>query len=282
MATTAPEVPQYPHAVLPPARGKAGLVGAVRSEWTKIRTVRSTYWTIVAFIVLCVGFTAGVCYATAYRINHPAGHFRMVLVNPTEQSLRLFIGFGPLILMVLGALVITSEYSTGMIRTSLVAQPRRATVFWAKLINFAIIALVISVVVSFASFLVGQQILKSAGHSATVSDPNVLRAIIGAALYVAVLGVMSFAVGLIFRHTAGAIATMAGVLFVLPIVSELLPTDWSIDVTKWLPTSAGDVLLATGPANPNLFGPWTQFGVTAAYPVILLIIGAILLRKRDA
>lgn len=282
MVTTATSAPEYPRAGLPPAKGKAGLVGAVRSEWTKIRTVRSTYWTLIAFVVVCVGLTAAVCYATAYRANHPAGHEHVMIVSPAEHSLRLFTFLGPLILMVLGALAITSEYSTGMIRTSLTAQPRRGVVFTAKLLVFSVVALVLSEITAFASFFVGQQILKTAGHSAAVSDPNVLRAIVGAGLYVAVLGVMAFAIGSILRHTAGSIATMAGILFVLPLVTDLLPSDWSVDVTKWIPSSASDALVQTGQQNPDLFAPWVQFGVTAGYTVILLIVGAILLRKRDA
>jgi ABC-type transport system involved in multi-copper enzyme maturation permease subunit len=277
--TTADVKPARPS--LPPAKGKAGLAGAIASEWTKLRTVRSTYWTLVAFVVVCVGLTAGVCYAAAYRIEHPVGHEQLVL-NATAQSLRLFTFLGPLILMVLGALVVTSEYSTGMIRTSLTAQPRRGNIFAAKLAVFAAVAVVLSVVTAFVSYLLGQQVLKSTGQSTTLSDPNVLRAVVGAALYVAVLGVMAYAIGLIFRHTAAAIATMAGIIFVLPLVTALLPADWSNDVTKWIPTSAGDALLQTAHQDPTLFSPWAQFGVTAGYAVILLIIGAFLLRKRDA
>jgi len=141
---------------------------------------------------------------------------------------------------------------------------------------------VVSLVTSFIAFFVGQQILKSTGHSATLSDPNVLRAIIGTALYVSVIGLMSYAFGAIVRHTAGTIATMVGVLFILPLIVQVLPTSWINDVTKWLPTTASDALVATTLRDPTLYAPWTEFGILAAYTAILLIIGAVLLRKRDA
>lgn len=277
--TTAVAEPAAP--TLPPAKGKAGIGGAIRSEWTKIRTVRSTYWTLFAFVVVCVGLAAGACEATAYRVEHPVGHEHLIF-DAAAHSLRVFVILGPLILMVLGALVITAEYSTGMIRTSLMAQPRRGQVFAAKLVVFAVVAVTLSAVTAFASFFLGQQILKGTGQSVTVSDPNVLRAIVGATLYVAVLGVMAYAFGLILRHTAGAIATMAGVSFVLPLVTALLPTDWANDVVRWLPTSASGALLDRFHQDPMLFSPWVQLGVTAGYTAILLVIGALLLRKRDA
>lgn len=274
--TTAPEL----RASLPPVKGKAGLGGALRSEWTKIRTVRSTYWTLLAMLVVGVGFTALACYATAHR-SGPGGH-AIVITDPASHSLRAVVFLAPLVMMVLGAMTMTAEYSTGMIRTSLTVQPRRGTVFLAKGIVFAVVALVASLVTVFAAFFVGQAILKSTGHYATLSDPNVLRAVLGVSLYIAVIGVMSFAFGVIIRHTAGTIATMAGVVFVLRLIVEVLPTNWITDVTRWLPTTAGDVLVNTGPADPTMYAPWTEFGITAGYTVALLIIGAILLRKRDA
>jgi ABC-2 type transport system permease protein len=281
MATTTAPAPQARLAALPPATGKAGLAGALRSEWTKIRSVRSTYFTLLAFIVVGVGFGALICYATENHITH-LGHGAPLGFDATQRSQAAFERLGQLVMMVLGALVITSEYSTGMIRPSLTAQPRRGTVFLAKGLVFTVVALVASVVTSFITFFVGQQILKATGHSATLSDPNVLRAIIGGALYVTLIGMISYALGAIIRHTAGAIATMAGIVFVLPLIVEVLPTNWINDVTKWLPTSSGDAIITTVHQDPTLFSPWAQFGVTAGYTAVLLIIGALLLRKRDA
>jgi ABC-2 type transport system permease protein len=281
MATMTTSADVTPLSALPPASGRAGFMGAMRSEWTKIRSVRSTYWTLIALVIVGIGLGALICYATENRFTH-LGHGEVLGFDPTKRSLTAFVELGSLVMMVLGALVMTAEYSTGMIRTSLTAQPRRGTVFVAKGLVFAIIAVVVSVVTSFITFFVGQQILKSTGHSATLSDPNVLRAIIGTALYVSVIGLMSYAFGAIVRHTAGTIATMVGVLFILPLIVQVLPTSWINDVTKWLPTSASDALSATTLRDPTLYAPWTEFAILAGYTVILLIIGAAVLRKRDA
>jgi ABC-2 type transport system permease protein len=268
---------------LPPAAGKAGLTGVLRSEWTKIRSVRSTYWTLITLIIVGIGLGALICFATENRVTH-LGHGAPLGFDPTARSLTAFVELGQLVMMVLGAMVITAEYSTGMIRTSLTTMPRRGTVFAAKGLVFAGVALATSLVTAFIAFFLGQAILKSTGDSATLSDPNVLRAIVGTALYVTVIGVMSFAFGAIIRHTAGTISTMVGVLFILPLIVEVLPSDWTNDISKWIPGSASEQLIATTPgsAASNLFSAWPQFGVTVGYTVVLLIIGAVLFRKRDA
>ncbi|HWG02579.1 MAG TPA: ABC transporter permease subunit [Trebonia sp.] len=279
MATTT-AVPGARHAALPSATGRAGLAGAVRSEWTKIRSVRSTYWTLGALIVVGIGLGAAICAATASNFSQPGNHF---LFDATARSQTAFVELGQLVLMVLGALVITAEYSTGMIRTSLTSQPRRGTVYLGKGIVFTAMALVVSLVTSFIAFFVGQALLHSTGHAATLSDPNVMRAVVGSALYVGVIGLMAFAFGAIIRHTAGTIAAMVGILFILPLIVDVLPASWNDDINKWLPSSAGEALLSTiGRPGSNLYSAWPQFAITAAYTVILLIVGAVMFRKRDA
>lgn len=285
MATTATAAAGAPVGVLleklPPASGKAGLAGVIKSEWTKIRSVRSTYWTLIAAVIIGIGIGALICYATENQVTH-LGHGAHFGFDPAKRSLTAFAELGQLVMMVLGAMVITAEYSTGMIRTSLTTMPRRGTVFAAKGLVFAVTAFVVSIVTAFIAFFVGQSILKATGDSATLSDPNVLRAIIGTALYVTVIGVMSYAFGAIIRHTAGTISTMVGVLFILPLIVEVLPSTWTNDVNKWLPGSAGSQLMTTINPDPTLFSAWGQFGVTVGYTAILLIIGAFLFRKRDA
>jgi ABC-2 type transport system permease protein len=283
MATTT--APSGPSGVLleklPPAAGKAGLPGVIRSEWTKIRSVRSTYWTLITLVIIGVGLGALICFATENRFTH-LGHGAPLGFDPTARSLTAFVELGQLVMMVLGAMVITAEYSTGMIRTSLTTMPRRGSVFAAKLIVFTAVALVVSLITSFIAFFVGQALMHSTGQAATLSGPNVLRAVVGCALYVVVIGIMSYAFGLIIRHTAGTIATMVGVLFIVPLITEVLPTDWINDITRWLPTTAADAILSTNVVQQNEFSAWPQLAVTAGYAVILLIIGAILFRKRDA
>ena len=221
---------------LPPAAGQAGLPGAIRSEFTKLRSVRSTYWTIAALFIVSVGIAAIAGFAIANNIhNNPQNKAGM---DATQATLIAFFEFGQLIVMVLGALVITSEYSTGMIRTSLTAMPRRGTVYAAKLIVFTTVTLIVSLVTSFVAFFVGQAALSGSGvgaslfHSTTIpaganmspgpQGPNgppsvqffghivisqgaVLTAIIGCALFVTAVALIAFALGSIIRHSAGAI-----------------------------------------------------------------------------
>ena len=191
---------------------------------------------------------------------------------------------GQLVIVVLGALVLTAEYSTGMIRTSLIAMPRRIVLYVAKAVAFAAVALVVSLVTAFIAFFLGQSLLASTHHSATLAGHDVLRAVIGSALYITLCGLFAFAAAAIIRNTAATITAMIGLLFVLPVLVNLLP--WSNDLVRWLPSSAARAISATvwnsGPQNPHLFSPWGQFAVLAVYTAVLLVVGGILFRKRDA
>ncbi len=293
---------------LPPATGRAGLGGATRSEFTKLRSVRSTYWTIAALVVVSVGFAAIAGFAIANNLhNNPANKAGM---DATQASLGAFFELGQLIIAVLGVLVITSEYSTGMIRTSLTAMPRRGTVYAAKLIVFTTVTLVVSLITSFITFFVGQAAMAGSGVSASlfhsitipanavqngspknvafsgtivISPGTVLTAIIGTALFVTVVGLIAFGLGSIIRHTAGAITSAIGLMFVIPIIVQLLPNTWRWDVVRFFPDAAGRVLSVTvGQHNPHLWSAWPQFGVTLVYAAVLLGVGAYLFRKRDA
>lgn len=279
MATTA--VPAIQLSSLPPAAGRAGLGGALRSEFTKLRSVRSTYWTLLALIVVSVGLGALISWSGASHLNnHPADKIGW---DATKVSLFAFFQLGQLIIVVLGALVITAEYSTGMIRTSLTAQPRRGVIYAAKALVFAVVTAVVSFVTAFVAFFLGQALMSSAHVNATLSQPHVLQAIVGSALVVLLVALIAFALGAIIRHSAGAIFAGIALFFVIPIIAQFLPSDWRSHVIHWLPSSVGDALTTTvGPLDNNLFAPWTQFAVTAAYAAVLLAVGAYLFRKRDA
>lgn len=281
MTTSPASSGKLPLSTLPPASGRAGLGGALRSEWTKIRSVRSTYWTLIALLVVSIGLDALISAASASHLNNQPSD--KVGFDSTQVSLFAFAFLGQLILAVLGGLVITAEYSTGMIRTSLSVQPRRGTIYAAKAAVFAAVALVVSFVTSFVAFFLGQALLSSTGISATLSHPEVLRAVVATALVVALVGMLAFGLGAIFRHTAATITTAIGVMFVIPIIVNLLPDNWRIEIVRWLPSSALDRVSATLPgANPHMFGPWGQFAVTAAWAAAALVAGIILFRKRDA
>jgi len=281
MATTT--APALRLSALPPATGRAGLAGALRSEFTKLRSVRSTYWTLLAMVVVSVGIGAAISGGVSANWSQMSPGDRATF-DATQVSLFAFFQLGQLVLAVLGALAITSEYSTGMIRTSLTAQPRRGVVYAAKGIVFTAVALVVSLVTSFIAFFLGQALLASTGASATLSDPNVLRAIIGSALFVTLVGLIAFAIGAIVRHTAGAITIIIAVMFVIPIIVNLLPQSWRDDMVRFMPDSAGRVISVTVAGNEfsHLWSAWPQFAVTAIYAVVLLGVGGYLFRKRDA
>ncbi|HEX8007577.1 MAG TPA: ABC transporter permease subunit [Trebonia sp.] len=306
MATTT--APGLRLSSLPPAAGRAGLAGTIRSEFTKLRSVRSTYWTIAALFIFSVGAAALISFGFAHSIhNNPANKAGL---DATVVSLGAFFEFGQLIIMALGALAITSEYSTGMIRTSLTAMPRRGTVYAAKLIVFTTVTLIASLITSFVAFFVGQAVLSGSGvsaslfHSVTIpanaiqnGSPNnvtfsgaivispgtVLTAIIGTALFVTAAALIAFGFGSIIRHTAGAIISAIGLMFVVSIIIQLLPDTWRWDIMRFFPDAAGRVLSVTvGQHNPHLWSAWPQFGVTLLYAAVLLAVGGYLFRKRDA
>ena len=268
--------------VLPPPSGRAGFGGTLRSEFTKIRSVRSTYWTLLVLLAVSIGIGAAISAGTAANWSHTSPSDRATF-DATQASIAGLFFLGQLVIVVLGAIVLTAEYSTGMIRTSLTAMPRRGTVYLAKVVVFAVVALVVTLVAAFIAFFLGQSLLASTHESATLSGPNVLRAVVGTALYVTLCGLFAFAAGAIMRHTAAAITSVIGLLFVIPILAHLLPSSWYNDLERWLPDAAGRAISATiGGQDPHLFSPWNQFAVFAVYTVILLAVGAVLFRKRDA
>ena len=320
MATTA--TPNVPVSSLPPPTGRAGLRGAIASEFTKIRSVRSTYWTLAALLVVSIGIDAAITAGMAGNFSNNSAN--KAGFDATQTSLVAFFEIGQLIIGVIAALTITAEYSTGMIRTSLTAQPRRGTIYAAKAIVLTSLTLIVSLVTSFIAFFVGQALLSGTGvsaslfHSVTIpqnanvncpqqgvgggggglppgckvvfsgtdviSPSTVLMAIIGCALFVTLVALIAFGVGAIVRHTAGAIAIVIAALFIIPVLEQALPHNWRWDIMRFLPDAANQVVSVTIGSNGNahLWSAWPQLGVTALWTVALLAAGAYLFRKRDA
>jgi ABC-type transport system involved in multi-copper enzyme maturation permease subunit len=269
-----------------PARGRrADIAGTLRSEYTKIRSLRSTYWALLVLVVASIAWSVAFCAGEASHWAHMTATDQASF-DPTQSSVIGLALLGQLMIVVLGALSITSEYSTGMIRTSLTVMPRRGVLYGAKAVVFGAIALVIAFLTSFAAFFIGQALLTSTHAGAALSQPGVLPAVIGSALYVAVCGLFAFGLGVILHSTAGAISAALGLLFLLPQLARALPGAWYADVVRWLP-GPGVIAVVTntqGQANnpPHLFSAWGEFAVFGSYTVILLILGAVLFRKRDA
>ena len=256
----------------------AGLTarGIVRSEWTKLRSLRSTVWSLVVAIVLVIGLSAIICAATASQFKdmppEAREHFDATQLSVAGGFLaQLAIG-------VLGVLLITGEYSTGMIRSTMAAVPKRLPALWAKAAVFAVVTFLTMGVSAVIAFLVGQQLLQSTGVAATVSDPEVPRALVGVALYLTAVGAFGMALGALLRHSAGAIASLVGVLLVLPIIAGFLPAGWH--VRKYLPGEAGQQIL-TVLRDPEMLSPWAGYGLFLAYIAAVLGLAAVLLKRRD-
>jgi ABC-type transport system involved in multi-copper enzyme maturation permease subunit len=269
---------------VPAQRRPAGLAGTLRSELTKIRSVRSTYWSLVLVVVAGIAWSVANCAGEAAHWAHMAAQQKLGF-DPTQASIVGLALLGQLVIVVFGTLAITSEYSTGMIRTSLTVMPRRPVLYGAKAAVFTAIALVVAFLTSFAAFFIGQALLSSTHAGATLSQPNVLRAVTCSALYVALCGLFSFGLGAILRGTAGAMAMAFGVLFLVPQLAKALPSSWYADVVRWLP--GGEVVNAitstqTSSLSPNMFSAWGEFAVFGAYTVVVLAVGALLFARRDA
>ena len=251
----------------------------LRSEWTKLRSVRSTLWSLAAALGIVVGIGTLISLARVARWER-VGRRNGALFDPTAFSLA-GIFLAQLAVGVLGVLVVTSEYSTGQIRATLGAAPQRLAVLWAKLLVFLASVLVVATIGCFAAFAIGQRIFASKHAGASLGDPHVLRAVIGGALYLTVIGAFGVGLGTILRRTAGAIAVLVGVLLIAPIIVNLLPDPWNDDVGKFLPGSAGGQIWRTVRESATL-SVGTGFAVFCLYAVVALAVGAFLLRSRDA
>jgi ABC-type transport system involved in multi-copper enzyme maturation permease subunit len=282
MATVTAGVPRQQAA--PVLSVKGGIVGSLRSELTKIRSVRSTYLTLIVLVLAGVGWSVADCAGEAAHWAQTAPQDKASF-DATQASVVGLALLGQLVIVVLGALVMTSEYSTGMMRTSLGVMPRRGVLYGAKAAVLTSVTVVTALITSFASFFIGQSLLQSTHAAATLSQPGVLRAVLASALYIALSGLFAFALGAIVRSTAGAITAAFGLLFLLPQLAKALPSSWSAAMVRWLP-GGNSVGAFTGTnsadAAPHLFSAWGEFAVFGGYTAILLIIGALLFSRRDA
>lgn len=280
--TESPEVGVRPATGFAPAADPSGgqLFGrTLVSEWTKLRTVPSTVWSLLVTLTVTVGLGALICAARVSRWDRlpPAERTQF---DATHFSLNgLF--FAQLAIGVLGVLVISSEYATGQIRATLGATPQRLTVLAAKVVVYVGVVLVVGLVCCFSAFLVGQSIFTSKHVQAALGDPGVLRAVVGGALYLAALGALAIGLGTILRRTAGAIAALVGLLLVAPIVVNFLPSPWNNDIDKFLPGQAGSSIFRVV-RESNMLSPWVGFLVLCAYAAAALVGGAFVLQRRDA
>lgn len=265
------------HEPMAPARRQTAL-DVVASEWLKVWTVRSTWWTLAAALVLSVGFGVLLTAAVAATWEVADGPFTAGESVATALSGMLF---GELILAVFGVLFITSEYSTGGIHTTLSSVPRRWLVVVAKGLVVAVVALVAGAIIVLAAFFAGQAVLASQGLAVGLGDPGVARAVGGSVLYVGAVALFGLGVGFIIRNSGGGITAAIVGLIVLPSLVTVLPGALGTTVGKFVTSNAGRPITAVD-TSPGSLDPWAGYGVFVLWGIGLLAIGALLLGRRDA
>jgi hypothetical protein len=259
------------------------LAPAVSSEWVKFRSVRSTIYALVVTVALSVGISALICFAQRQQWSQEklAEHLSF---DATATSLSGFF-FAEVAIGVIGVIIMTSEYSSGSIRVSLLATPVRLRVLTAKSLVLFVSTLVVGELCSFTSFFVGQSILAPVTGSATLSTPGAMRAIVLGGISLALLALFALGIGTMIRHTAGSITVYVCCTFVAFLVVLALPSSWNVHVFRYLPqvltssmrsSHAGSVQFGT------LFSPAAATVVLAGYAVAALVGGGIVLVRSDA
>ena len=263
--------------------GRVTQVRVVRSEWTKFFSLRSTRYTLLAGIAGAIVFAIVPALVNAARWSTMSLQDKLTF-NPLETSV-IGVGVAQLPIGVLGVLLITGEYSTGMIHATFCAVPKRLPVLWAKGLVFGAITLALAVPAMLTAFFSAQAIL--AGHTlfgrdiaVSFSQPGVPRVVLGGALYLTLIGLFALGLGAILRGTAAGISTFAAVLFVIPPLLYLLPTSWNDAISPYLPSNAGQAIMQLG-TDGHLLAAWTGLALFAGYAAATIAVAAVLLRRRD-
>lgn len=275
--------------------GGLSLPHLARSEWIKLRTLRSTVWCYGLIVLLTIGFAVLLALTFSTQGTPSTDAQNSVLV----RAATLGVNFTQLIVAVLGALVITGEYSTGMIRSTLTAAPGRVGAYISKAIVLAVTTFVVGLIGIVAAALVALPILSAKNVQPDLFDWSVVLPMIGAAGYLTLVALLAFTFGTILRNSAGAIATVLGLLLVVPtilqILSGLTQAKWIQNVAAFLPSDAGskfstyqssvaESAAAGAPQNSGIVDltSWEGLAVTIGWVLIFGIIGAVLLKRRDA
>jgi ABC-type transport system involved in multi-copper enzyme maturation permease subunit len=268
-----------PGATFDDSRARTTLWHVIRSEWTKIWSVRSTFWTLLSLVIVTVGLSALFAWGASSHLADMNPHDRATL-DVTSASMGGLL-LGQLAIAVLGALVICSEYTTGGIKATLTAVPNRLRVLLAKGLVFAVVAFVIGLITAFGAFFVSMIFWSHHGLAAHLGDPGVLRAVIGGGLYVLASGMFGFTIGVLIRHSGGAIATVVGLLFVAPLLTNALPGTWGSDINKYFTSNAGQHITDVV-RNAGTISPWAGYVTITIEWIVPLLIGAWLMKRRDA
>jgi hypothetical protein len=250
------------------------------SEWTKFVSLRSTRWSLGVGFLLTIALPIVFGAVTASHWAHMSAGERAGR-NPLDIALA-GVNVAQLAIAVLGVLVITGEYSTGMIRSSLIAVPKRLPMLWAKIGVYAAASFILTVPAVIIGFFASQSVL-SRHHILQISfgDPGVARSLLGGALYVMLVGIFALGIGAIVRNTAGGIATFAGIFFVIPPLMNILPLSWNNAISQYLPSEAGRQLFSLHQGAHSL-SPTTGGLLMLGYCALAVAVAAVLLVRRDA
>jgi ABC-2 type transport system permease protein len=253
-----------------------GFADTIRAEWIKFWTVRSTQWSVATLFLMGAGLTVLVCWGAAGDLAS----------GEAGEAVGAFVTWGLMLAqiaaIVLGAMVVTGEYGTGMIRATLSATPSRGAVLAAKALVLTSTLFVVGTVTAFVGYFGGNVFLDNEGIGVSLSDDGVLRAMFGSGLYMAGLGLFAAAVGLLVRHTAAALSIVLGLVFVLGNMVFLLPGAWGEWIGKLMPGNAGSAVGSAVSFNPTLLDPWVGFAVFMGEVAVVLLAGYLALRRRDA
>jgi hypothetical protein len=255
----------------------------VAAEWIKLRTVRSTVFTLALSVVCAVGFGALACQRLAAQVTGMSPAQQADYLRGIDVTAQSLIGnaLAQLAVGTLGVLIVTSEFGTGMIRASLAAMPQRGAWIAAKLAVFGAVAAVVGQALTFTSFGIGQAVLSTQHVGVSLSDPGVLRSVVATGLYLALVGLLGAALGLIIKHTAGAVTTLLGLIFVLPALLGALPEPLQGQVARFLPENIAERAATAGQLSDR-FPPWGGIALMVGYVVVLVGLGLFLLQRRDA
>jgi ABC-type transport system involved in multi-copper enzyme maturation permease subunit len=265
-----------------PPHAPVRLRQVARSEWTKLRTLRSTWWSLAAYVVLALGFCALATYLYAGRWDSLSAADRLDLrSDPIGLILQPGAVFGQIAVCVLGVLMFAGEYSTGSIRASVLAVPRRRRLLLAKVVVLAALLFALAEAVAFGSYALAAPFVGD--HAAlSLADPTVRRALFGAGAYLAVTGLLGLAVGALVRHIGGAVTLILAMILVLPALAGALPGRSGEYAATYLPGGqAGQTIMSTGAAPDLLVGPWQGLAVACGWTLLALLFADRSLARRD-
>jgi ABC-2 type transport system permease protein len=281
MSTSAPAIDRRPAIArrsATSARRRVTQLGVLKSEWTKLYSLRSTRYALLATAIMTIGFGIIASAVTVSRWGSMSAIDKATF-DPLSASL-LGVRFGVLAIGVLGVVLITGEYTTGMIRSTMTAVPKRLPVIWGKTGVYAVVALVVTIPAALIAFFAGQAILSGKHIEIAFSHAGVPGAVLGAAGYLTLVGLFAMGLGAIMRNTAAGIATFAGIMFVIPPLISILPSSVANSIDPYLPSSAGQAMMQIG-HHANTLSPGAGLAVFAGYVVAVIAATAVLLVKRD-